>query len=98
MIFLMVLGSVYAVAGAALAYWLLRFHLPFVIFRSCFSYELDRFLLRIQGLAVKSELAELVQLEGLVRDEESAMRYVAKMAEIATRHKVEHLVASFVLW
>lgn len=79
-------------------FWMHGIRLPYVVFRSRFAHELDRFLMRIQGLASKSELAQLVKLEVKVRDEEIAICFVNMMASIARRHDVEELVDTFMLW
>jgi hypothetical protein len=79
-------------------FWLLVFRLPFVVFRNRFSYELDRFTLRIQGLASKAELAELIKREAEVTDEQSARAFVDVIARIADRHGVRPLVDTFLLW
>ncbi len=79
-------------------FWMVFIRQPFVVFRRRFAHELNRFLLRIQGLASKNELAELAQLEAKVQDQQSATEYVNKMASIARRYNVEHLVDTFLLW
>jgi hypothetical protein len=85
--------------GAFLWYaWMIVVWIPYVWFRSRFSWELERFALRIQGLASKSELADLVKKEAAVRDEESAKSFVDQMGVIANRHGVEDLIRTFELW
>ena len=63
-----------------------------------FADEVERFTLRVQGLASKAELVELVAAESAVSDEASSRRYVAVMRQIATRHGISDLVRSFELW
>lgn len=93
----------YLVRGLALLTWLtfmwmLIFWEPFVVYHACFVHELDRFRSRIQILASKSELADLVDLEAKVEDEDTAREFVNKMTDIAKRHQVERLVDTFRLW
>ena len=73
-------------------------HITIVPFRSRFSFELDRFMNRIQVLASKKELAELVSLEGKVTDEDSAKAYVSHVEDIAKRHGVHDLVKELLIW
>ena len=70
----------------------------FMEYRARFAHELERFTLRIQGLATKDELAELVTKEVAVKDEATAKEFVDVMAKIAAKHKVDVLVESFLLW
>jgi hypothetical protein len=74
------------------------FWLPFAVTRRQFAYEIDRFTLRIQGLASKAELAELAMAESQVADEGSLRAFVRVAAAIAARHEVPGLVARFDLW
>ena len=71
---------------------------PFIIMRRRFAHELDRFTMRIQGLASKVELAELATLESRVRDERSLRAFIAAARAIATRHQVSALAETFDLW
>lgn len=71
---------------------------PFVKLRSKFAYELERFTQRIQGLASKSELAELAMAEVSIKDEESIRRFFEVSWTIAKRHGVPDLVKTFDLW
>lgn len=71
---------------------------PFIVMRRRFAYELDRFTLRIQGLASKTELAELAVLESRVCDEKSLRSFVRAARGIAARHNVSEMVATFDLW
>ena len=71
---------------------------PFVVMRRRFGYELERFTLRIQGLASKSELAELAVAETEVKNEETVREFVLIMRRIAERHGIPQLVKTFDLW
>jgi hypothetical protein len=71
---------------------------PFIVMRRRFAFELDRFTLRIQGLASKAELAELALAESRVRDEDTLRSFVEVARKIASRHDVPALVATFDLW
>lgn len=84
--------------GIALFYAALWFWLPFVVMRRHFAFELERFTLRIQGLASKAELAELALAESLVKDEETLRAFVAAAAVVAECHSVPQLVETFNLW
>ena len=72
--------------------------LPFAVMRKQFEREIDRFNLRIQGLASKAELAELALAESSVSDEESLRSFVQIAAAIAKRQGVPRLVERFDLW
>jgi len=76
----------------------LFFWLPFATMRRQFEREIDRFTLRIQGLASKGELAQLAMAESAVADEESLRSFVQIAAAIATRQGVPRLVDRFDLW
>lgn len=71
---------------------------PFAIARQMLAFEWGRFMLRIQALATKPELAELAVAEAGVHDEASLRLLVAKVSAIAERHKIEHIVRPFELW
>jgi hypothetical protein len=72
--------------------------LPFATFRSRFAFELERFSMRIQGLASKGELATLAATEAAVHDEQSLRAFVGVMQRIAERHGIEPLISTFNLW
>lgn len=91
-------GRVFAGLQLLVAMLALFFWHPFVVMRRRFAHELDRFALRIQGLASKAELAELAVTESEVTDERSLRRFVDKARQIAERHKVATLVETFDLW
>lgn len=74
------------------------FWLPFATMRRQFEREIDRFTLRIQGLASKAELAELAMAESMVADEESLRNFVQIAAAIAKRQGAPRLVDRFDLW
>lgn len=76
----------------------LVFWLPLAALSRQFECELDRFSLRIQGLASKGELAELAIAESEVVDEESLRAFFRLAASIATRQGVPRLVERFDLW
>jgi hypothetical protein len=78
---------------AAMLFWL-----PFVVMRKRFAFELERFALRIQGLATKVELAELALAESEVVGEESLRVFVRSAGAIAKRHGIPQLVKTFDLW
>ena len=92
--------------GVAIALWVMGIlwmlstiiNVNMILFRSAFAHELERFTLRIQGLASKPELAELVTKELAVKDENTAKEFVDVMAKIANRYKVGPLVDTFLLW
>ncbi len=71
---------------------------PFVVMRRRFAHELDRFTLRIQGLASKSELAQVALAEARVKDEATLRAFVALAAAVAKRQGVAELVITFDLW
>jgi hypothetical protein len=79
-------------------YYGLLFWLPLLALRRQFECEVNRFTLRIQGLASKSELAELAMAESAVVDEESLRTFVRAAAAIAARQGVPRLVDRFDLW
>lgn len=64
---------------------------PFIVLRKRFSIEMERFALRIQGLASKSELAEFAVLESEVNDEATLKKFVEHTKLIANRHNVPKL-------
>ena len=74
------------------------FWYPFIVMRKRFSHEIERYTLRIQGLASKAELAELSVLESEVNSEVSLKKFVEKSKFIAKRHNVPQLVKTFDLW
>lgn len=84
---------VFAAFYVALFSWI-----PFVTMRKRFAVEIERFTLRIQGLATKNELAQLAVLESSVADESTLISFVQHARSIATRHNVSQLVATFDLW
>jgi hypothetical protein len=71
---------------------------PFVVRRRRFAYEVERFTLRIQGLADRSELASLALAESRVTDEASLREFIAAARAIALKHGVNQLVDRFDLW
>lgn len=87
-----------SVGGFVLMYAAMLFWLPFVVMRRRFAFELERFALRIQGLATKTELAELALAESEVVDEESLRAFVRIAGAIAERHGIPQLVKTFDLW
>ena len=76
----------------------LLFWYPFLVFRRQFAHELDRFTLRIQGLASKTELADLAVAEAKVKDEETLRLFVDCARTVALRHNIPQLVSTFDLW
>jgi len=76
----------------------LIFWIPFAVMRRLFENELERFTIRIQGLASKAELAELAVAESNVTDEASLRTFVTLAAAIAARNGVPELAARFDLW
>ena len=66
--------------------------------RRRFAHELERFTMRIQGLASKAELANLAVLESNVRDEQSLRTFIDATRDVASRHNVSALVETFDLW
>lgn len=82
-------------ASSVIAFY---FWLPFVVMRRAFAHELDRFALRIQGLASKAELAQIAVAESRVRDEHSLRMFVDLVKGVAERHKVPQLAETFELW
>jgi hypothetical protein len=87
-----------SVVGYVLVYAAVLFWLPFVVMRKRFAFELERFALRIQGLASKTELAELALAESGVVGEEGLRAFVKKAGAIAERHGIPQLVKTFDLW
>jgi len=73
-------------------------HRPTSIIRRRFAHELDRFTMRIQGLASKAELAELAILESRLTYERSLRAFIAAARAIANRHQVSALAETFDLW
>jgi hypothetical protein len=71
---------------------------PFLVMRQHFAHEIERFTLRIQGLASKSELAELAIAEAKVIDEKTLRQFVEITRSVATRHGIPQLVTTFDLW
>lgn len=78
--------------------YLLLVWCPYVLIRKRFDHELTRFMLRIQGLASKAELAELAVAERRVTNEQTLRIFVDKVKAIAVRHEVPQLVSTFDLW
>ena len=78
--------------------WAANFWVPFVVARKSFAYQIDRFILRIQGLASKSELAELAMAESQVDDERSLRAFLELAARVAARHGIHEFAARFDLW
>jgi hypothetical protein len=76
----------------------LFFWLPLTAMRRLFEGEVNRFTLRIQGMADKSELADLALAESVVVDEESLHTFVKIAAAVAERHGVLPLAERFDLW
>lgn len=74
------------------------FLFPFVVMRRAFAHELDRFALRIQGLAGKAELAQIAVAESRVRDEPSLKTFVELVKRVAERNEVPQIVKTFDLW
>jgi hypothetical protein len=72
--------------------------IPYVALRRLFAHEIERFTLRIQGLASKAELADLADAEVEARNEEGLRAFLAKASEIAERHNVARLASRFDLW
>ena len=89
-----IIGATYVVA--AILFYV--FWLPFSIMRKRFTHELDRFSLRIQGLASKTELAELALAETIIADEITLRLYLSLAVGIATRHGILQLASRFDLW
>ena len=71
---------------------------PYLVMRQRFSFEMQRFTLRIQGLASKAELAELAVAESQVVDEKTLRKFVETTRAVADRHNVSELVSTFDLW
>lgn len=82
-----------AAAGAGWIAWM-----PYVLMRRQFAHEIDRFSLRIQGLATPQELASLTKAELDVRDSGTLAEYVKVMGRIAARYDMPELTRSFELW
>ncbi len=87
-----------SIMGLAGFYYGVLFWLPFAVLRRRFGHEIDRFTLRIQGLASKAELAELAIAESEVSDENSLRAFLDLAAAIAARHEVPQLADRFDLW
>jgi hypothetical protein len=86
-------AAFFAVSLVAYFFWI-----PYAVKRRRFGAELDRFLLRIQGLASKAELAELALAESRVVDERTLRAFIDHARTIANRHGVGELVSPFDLW
>jgi hypothetical protein len=78
----------------AVASWMLMVWRPLVIAGALISHELGRFTLRLQGLATKAEIVELMTVESKVRHEQSLVDYFAVMHKIADRHGIAELVGT----
>jgi hypothetical protein len=72
--------------------------LQFVWIRRMFAHRIERFMLRIQGLASEAELADLASLEDRVFDESSLREFVTAAKAIAAKHDLGQLVDRFDLW
>jgi hypothetical protein len=83
------------IAAFSIGLW---FWLPFLVMRRGFDHELQRFTLRIQGLASKSEIAELAVAESKVKNEETLRHFFEVTRKIAERHNILELVSTFNLW
>ncbi|MCW5983153.1 MAG: hypothetical protein KIT09_34000 [Bryobacteraceae bacterium] len=92
------LGQLLSASLVASGIFVLFVWMPFIAMRAKFASEIERFTLRIQGLASKSELAELAVLEATVSDEDSLRSFIKHARVIATRHAVPQLVTRFDLW
>ncbi len=71
---------------------------PVVNATTHFSFEVSRFVSRIQGLASQSELAELALAEVRVVDEAALRRFILVAADIARKHSAIELAARLDLW
>ena len=89
---------VFSIGCGLIGVYMLFVWFPYVLIRKQFDHELTRFMLRIQGLASKAELAELAVAEGRVTNEQTLRIFVDKVKAIAVRHEVPQLVSTFDLW
>ena len=71
---------------------------PYLVMRKRFAHEMGVFLMRIQGLASKQELANLAIAESKVSNSRTLQVFISLTKEIATRHHVVELVRTFDLW
>lgn len=71
---------------------------PIFVKKRIFAFEVERFTLRMQGLATAEELAELALLETRVSDEASLREFIHLTRRIAVKHSVPQLAARFDLW
>lgn len=93
-----VAGKILAGVGLV-AYWIGNiFWLPFILMRRRFAFEIERFTLRIQGLADKTELANLAIAEAQVKDEDTLRQFVHAMRSVSEQHGMLELVKTFDLW
>jgi len=69
--------------------------LPYLLMRKRFSHEMDRFILQIQGLASKQELAKLAVLESKIKNEGTLKAFIDLTKEIAIQNDIEELVFDF---
>lgn len=68
---------------------------PCCTIRASLSFDIERLSLRLQGLASKSELAELTRCEIAVKNRETARLYVHAIHTIADRHSLQSLYRDF---
>lgn len=85
--------ALYAVALYAVFCWQ-----PFVMLRREFAFAVGRYTARLQGLATKGELNELIKAECEVRDVASLRAYVEAMRKIAERHDAHDLASMWDKW
>lgn len=86
-------AALMALSVAGFSFWL-----PLFLRRRIFAFEVERFTLRMQGLATPAELAELTLAEVFVQDEKSLREFIGVARRIAERHSVVQLVVRFDLW
>ena len=85
-------------ALAATLLFVAMFWGPLFVRKRIFAFEIERFALRMQGLATAEELAELALLEIRVADEGSLREFIDVTRRIAVKHSVPQLAARFDLW
>lgn len=91
-------GNVIYIGSFVVFYIGLLLWRPYLVMRKRFGHEMGVFLMRIQGLASKQELANLAVAESKVTNSKSLQEFISLTKEVAARHNVVELVSTFDLW
>ena len=90
--------SVLAIVLAAVILVFLVVVIPFRVFRSRFSYELDRMLDYLRAIAHKDELAKLMLIEQKVKDEESLKAFAGELIALSQKYGCGGYASPLWIW